>query len=498
MPMQRAKRLLEGLRVHHLGFGFFWTVTFIVLSSFPGTDGGPDLWRTYVLAEQTVLPFAVGALGALCALRQRELPYWTASAASFMLSGAALLYFLMFSFAQGDAALAFVAGLLMGASCALFFLLWELFYVSEGQQRALICIPLSAAMSVALYLLISRLPLTAIVFIAVALLPFLALFSLQKSLQEIEMDFVSPFTRATLSKSIKDLWRPVLCVGILGFSWKLMAGLGGSGSEAGSLPVLIAFATAALLVVALELFLSKGFDILHIYQLLFPVLTIVFLLPSLLGDQYTALLNTFLMFGFETVNLLLIITCAVYSVRNGLPSSPLYALAIAPVLFAMSAGSITSMALGPALSNDFAHNANLVLLCIALLSVALILITRSKQRVPASVTDAELLDAASLNPSKPSQKPSHTEAMAEASADAPDTTEDARHLRIRTYLDKHGLSPRETEVAELLMKGHSVSAISNKLFISENTTRGHAKSIYKKLDVHSRQELVDLGDQLSE
>ncbi len=47
--------------------------------------------------------------------------------------------------------------------------------------------------------------------------------------------------------------------------------------------------------------------------------------------------------------------------------------------------------------------------------------------------------------------------------------------------------PREIEVAELLMKGHTVSAIAGKLFISENTTRGHAKSIYKKLGIHSRQ-----------
>ena len=67
---------------------------------------------------------------------------------------------------------------------------------------------------------------------------------------------------------------------------------------------------------------------------------------------------------------------------------------------------------------------------------------------------------------------------------------------MQAYLEERGLSPRETEVAELLMKGHSVSAIAGKLFISENTTRGHAKSIYKKLAVHSRQELVDLGDQL--
>lgn len=100
--------------------------------------------------------------------------------------------------------------------------------------------------------------------------------------------------------------------------------------------------------VALELFLSKGFDILHICQVLFPALTVVFLLPSLFGQQYTTLLVAFLMFGFEVVNLLLIITCAVYTIRNGLPSSPLYALCIGPVLLSMAVGSGLAELLGPA------------------------------------------------------------------------------------------------------------------------------------------------------
>lgn len=122
--MQRAKRLLEGLRIHHLGFGFFWTVTFIVLAGFQGAGAIADYWQIYILTEQTLMPLAVGALGALCAFRRCELPHWTASAASFLLSGAALLYFLAFHFGQGDGAIAAVAGVLMGGSCALFFLLW--------------------------------------------------------------------------------------------------------------------------------------------------------------------------------------------------------------------------------------------------------------------------------------------------------------------------------------------------------------------------------------
>lgn len=504
--MQRAKKLLEGLRIHHLGFGFFWTVTFVALTGFQGAEVQGDLWRLYTSVEQSLLPLAVAALGLTCALRRRELPHWTAAAASFMLSGAALLYFLAFHFGQGTGTVAVLAGLLMGGACALFFLLWELFYVTEGQQRALICIPLSAALSVGLYLLISLLPLAATVLVTVTVLPMVALLCLQRSLSEIEMDAVPALSRAALGRAVADLWRPVLCVGILAFSWKLVSRVGTVEGGYDTLAVLLGFAAAALLVVALELFLSKGFDILHIYQLLFPALTIVFLLPSLFGQQYTTLLVAFLMFGFEVVNLMLIITCAVYTVRHSLPSSPLYALCIAPVLASMAAGSEAGAMLGPVLSDDVAHWASVILLCIVLLSVALVLVARGKGRAPASVTDAELLNDETSRAGR--RKGARTlraaargrddaEEAAETEADAAARAASEQRRTARAYLEERGLSPREMEVAELLMKGHSISAIAGKLFISENTTRGHAKSIYKKLAVHSRQELVDLGDQLT-
>lgn len=61
-----------------------------------------------------------------------------------------------------------------------------------------------------------------------------------------------------------------------------------------------------------------------------------------------------------------------------------------------------------------------------------------------------------------------------------------------------GLSARETEVFELLARGRNRDYISKALFISSNTTRTHMKSIYRKLDVHSHQELIDLLEPLQE
>lgn len=53
------------------------------------------------------------------------------------------------------------------------------------------------------------------------------------------------------------------------------------------------------------------------------------------------------------------------------------------------------------------------------------------------------------------------------------------------------LTPRELEILELLARGRSKAYIADAFFISENTVRGHVKRLYAKLDVHSKQELVD-------
>ena len=57
-----------------------------------------------------------------------------------------------------------------------------------------------------------------------------------------------------------------------------------------------------------------------------------------------------------------------------------------------------------------------------------------------------------------------------------------------------GLSGKEQEVALLLYRGFSAKRIAEELYISENMVRSHTSSIYKKLDVHSKQDLMKLID----
>jgi len=55
---------------------------------------------------------------------------------------------------------------------------------------------------------------------------------------------------------------------------------------------------------------------------------------------------------------------------------------------------------------------------------------------------------------------------------------------------KGNLSQRETEVLNLLMTGEAVKRIASNLGISRYTVSDHLKSIYRKLDVHSKSEAL--------
>lgn len=55
-----------------------------------------------------------------------------------------------------------------------------------------------------------------------------------------------------------------------------------------------------------------------------------------------------------------------------------------------------------------------------------------------------------------------------------------------------GLAKREEEVMVFFSRGNSKSKIADMLFVSEGTVKTHIKSMYRKLEVHSRQELIDL------
>lgn len=56
---------------------------------------------------------------------------------------------------------------------------------------------------------------------------------------------------------------------------------------------------------------------------------------------------------------------------------------------------------------------------------------------------------------------------------------------------QYDLTDRESAVLLLVSQGNTVKKISEILFVSESTVRTHTKNLYRKLDCHSKQEVID-------
>ena len=61
---------------------------------------------------------------------------------------------------------------------------------------------------------------------------------------------------------------------------------------------------------------------------------------------------------------------------------------------------------------------------------------------------------------------------------------------VHSYAEVIGLSPRERQIFELLLKNKSVQEVAQELYISPGTVKSHAHNIYQKAQVSDRKELI--------
>jgi DNA-binding CsgD family transcriptional regulator len=67
-----------------------------------------------------------------------------------------------------------------------------------------------------------------------------------------------------------------------------------------------------------------------------------------------------------------------------------------------------------------------------------------------------------------------------------------RKGRCEVLAEQYGLSDRQLEVMKLLAKGRDAEYITEALVLSSHTVRSHIYAVYKKLGIHSKQELLDM------
>ena len=72
-----------------------------------------------------------------------------------------------------------------------------------------------------------------------------------------------------------------------------------------------------------------------------------------------------------------------------------------------------------------------------------------------------------------------------------DSAADTLEHRCAELQEIFGLTDRERDMAWYIAQGRSKGRISEELFISENTVKGYTRSLYVKIGVHSKQQLLD-------
>jgi len=228
-----------------------------------------------------------------------------------------------------------------------------------------------------------------------------------------------------------------------------------------------ALLTSAITILVLlipALLVKKPLNLSRMYAFAIPLSAAGFLLLPLIWNAAGGIVNSFAQLGAMVASIILWCLLAERLHGTGLPPYQLFSIAFGSVNAALFAGTM----LGYFYANTLTQS-SVVLTAVALVAIYFLLM-------------AELFLSRERGP-----KP------ADASHQAVPTQElSLLPLRCSELARVHRLTPREAEIFPLLAQGYTVAAISSKLYVSENTTKSHVKSIYQKLGINTRAELIDL------
>lgn len=423
---------------------------------------------------------------------------------------------------DADLALALVGagGALLGLGAACFYVLWQQVFASReaatGTRELVAGTALAAVMYVALYLI----PRAVTAFLIP--LVFLPLFALVIELRGREVEPDDPMF-ADEPRAHRQVYRAMagvvtrgaFCVGTLAFCAGVMRSLAVAEPSIASLVNVLSM--GAQLVAGVGLLLvwrarDVRLSITRLYRLCFPVLiTALFVLP-LLGDGYERWLAAGLSALFAVAVILVMMQCAQISRDAGVRPSCAYGLYAGIVYALHGVGFLATGVLGGA---GIASERGTLLVALVTLYVLGLMHFVVQGGFRRAYHDSDPLEAIELvAPRAPRAERRAAAVPAQATAPAAragdrrgdDRRGDAGNAGEPQFRDRvskqvealrrhYGLSSREAEVLELIVRGNSVPRIAERLVISENTVQTHAKRLYRKLDVHKRQELLDLVDQ---
>lgn len=296
-----------------------------------------------------------------------------------------------------------------------------------------------------------------------------------------------PASAARIRASLRGWGTSFVCLGSFGFvagvlrSLTLYAVDDRTSVTIGSLACVFA---ATVILLAIWRVGGRGFSLAQFYQVGFPLIAGLLVVFSLAAGDFTVTLAGLAHFFLEFSLMLIIVQSVEEAGRRGQDPVAVYGLAIGCAYVLLGVGTAAGFVFRDYDGGAISTLALAVVVCLYALSIPLVLQFRKRAGQPAESDggDGSAGGGAGV-------------AGVPRPGALSDSDFDMRRLyaeRVRTVAGRCGLSPREEEVVNLALSGLDSPAIAAELGLTDNTVRTYKKNAYKKLGVHSKQEIVAL------
>lgn len=247
----------------------------------------------------------------------------------------------------------------------------------------------------------------------------------------------------------------------------------------------------ALVVVGFALFVAAAalkdrFDVTRVYRVAIPTMVLGCVVLALFFEVNSSIAILLIGIGYEFFDVLAWILFADMSRTHRDGAGYIYGLGVASMFFGMAAGL---------LAGDLAHSliaSGAVQLTVIAMASIISLVFTGFMLFP----EGMMSKLSPLRPNGKKQRKADKEGGdedgGERNVDGAGSKEKPLEDRCAAVAFDRGLTPRESEVLILLAKGRTVPVIARDLQIAKGTARTHTERIYRKLDVHKQQELIDM------
>ena len=437
------------------------------MHEYASTFASEEIRYVYTIPSMTALGLLLIVGPVIFNRCRRFVPAVTAAGAACMIVSDALLCVLHVTGTRSLVALE-VAGIIVGIGIALSLLVWRgiLARFSYGEQVSVVSI---ACLSFPFVPLVFVFVQSAWTFLAVVALIVVSLICAWGALETPTGlrdahacdDLPRPFVNL-----LRENLSAVLCLVSLGFVAGILrtSALSAEDSSAGIMmgSLVCMFAIALALLVAWRVF-KVHLSVVRFYQAGFALTATVLVASLALTHGFTSTLAClpYLLFEFALVIVMVEGSdCATVAGSNSLAA---FGIQTGCAYLAMAAGTALGLFLCRGEGSAASAFGVTVALCVYLLSVPLIVMLRRR---------------AEGRPAAPDPAPASLEPR------------DIYAARVHALSEACSLTPREEQIVVLTACGLDSPAIARSLSVSDNTVRTHKRNAYKKLGVHSKQDIL--------